>query len=167
MNFEELDLFAADINPFRLIGKEWMLITAGGNDSYNTMLASWGGLGVMWGKNVAECMIRPSRRTLGFVESNELFTLSFFDEEYREALNFCGTHSGRDYDKAKETGLVPWFTDGTTAFEQARLVLVCRKLYSQDIDTNLFIDKSCLKWYEKDGVHKVFVGEIVKAYIKR
>ena len=167
MNFEEFDLLAADINPFKLIGKDWMLVTAGDSSSYNTMLASWGGLGVMWGKNVAECMIRPSRRTLDFVESNELFTLSFFDEQYRDALNFCGTHSGRDYDKAKETGLVPWFTDGTVAFEQAKLVLVCRKLYSQNLDTNLFIDKSCLKWYEKDGVHKVFVGEIVKAYIKR
>lgn len=166
MHFEEFDITSLEFNPFSLIGKDWTLITSGNQEAYNTMTASWGGMGVMWGKNVVECVIRPSRRTIDFIESNDLFTLSFFDEEYREALKFCGSHSGRDFDKAKETGLVPWFTDDTTAFEQAKLVLVCKKLYSQALDINLFNDKSCLKWYETDGVHKAFVGEIIKAYRK-
>lgn len=167
MQFKEFDPLSADINPFKLIGKDWTLITAGDETSYNTMTASWGGMGVMWGKNVIECVIRPSRHTINFVENSDFFTLSFFGEEYRDALKFCGANSGRDCDKAKETGLVPWYTDGTVAFEQANLVFVCRKLYAQELDTDLFTDKSCLKWYEKDGIHKAFVGEIVKAYKKQ
>lgn len=36
-------------NPFRLIGDEWMLVTAGNEkDGCNTMTASWGGIGCMW-----------------------------------------------------------------------------------------------------------------------
>lgn len=167
MEFKEFDLLSADVNPFKLIGKDWTLITSGDETAFNTMTASWGGMGVMWGKNVVECVIRHSRHTINFMEQNELFTLSFFSEEYRDALKFCGSHSGRDFDKAKETGLVPWYTDGTVAFEQADLVLVCKKLYAQDMDTNLFADKNCLKWYEDNDIHKAFVGEIVKAYKKQ
>lgn len=167
MQFKEFDPMTADINPFKLIGKDWTLITSGDENSYNTMTASWGGMGVMWGKNVIECVVRHSRHTFEFMENNEYFTLSFFSDEYRDALTFCGTHSGKDCNKAEETGLIPWFTDSTTAFEQADIVFVCKKLYAQDLDTDLFTDKSCLKWYEKDGIHKAFIGEIVKAYKKQ
>ena len=107
-------------NPFKLIGKDWALVTSGTKDSFNTMTVSWGGVGVMWGKPVAFTFIRPQRHTFGFIENNNYFTMSFFDEEYRDALNFCGTKSGRDDDKPKETGLTPAFTeDGIPYFEQA------------------------------------------------
>lgn len=167
MKFTEFDITSGEVNPFKLIGKDWTLITAGDEQLYNTMTASWGGMGVMWGKNVVECVIRPSRLTIDFIERNELFTLSFFDEEYREALKFCGTHSGRDCNKAEQTGLIPWHTDGTTAFEQAKLVLICKKLYAQNLDRDLFINRDCLKWYENDGIHKAFIGEIVRSYKKQ
>ena len=97
-------------NPFTLIGRDWMLVTAAnpgdglrGGEDYNTMTASWGGMGILWGKPVAFVFVRPQRHTFSFTEKNDRLTLSFFGPEYREALNFCGTKSGRDCDKAAET----------------------------------------------------------------
>ena len=174
-NFEELGftkiapcaLDSIDVNPFKMIGKDWTLITAGDESGWNTMTASWGGMGVMWGKNVVTAVIRPQRYTKEFIDSSELFTLSFFGEEYREALAFCGKHSGRDVDKANETGLTPVFSDGTTAFEQAQTVIVCKKLFAQEITPESFIDKSLDdQWYPNKDYHIAYVGEIVAVYHK-
>ncbi len=154
------------VNPVELIGSDWYLITPGTSVSdYNTMTASWGTTGFMWGKPVFTCGIRPNRYTYEFMEKNEYFTVSFFDpEKYRDMLSFCGSKSGRDTDKAKETGITPVETEGAVTFEEARLVLVCRKLYAQDIDTDCFTDKANLKWYEKDPCHRMYTSEIVAVY---
>lgn len=154
-------------NPFKLMGKDWALVTSGTKDSFNTMTVSWGGVGVMWGKPVAFTFIRPQRHTFGFIENNNYFTMSFFYEEYRDALNFCGTKSGRDYDKPKETGLTPAFTeDGIPYFEQARLVLVCKKMYSQFLTEENVIDGEGVKKWYKDDYHKMYVSEITKVLVK-
>src|SRR5512139_341908 len=107
MKFSETRPELLSDNPFRLIGADWMLITAGSPDAFNTMTASWGGLGVLWERKVAFCFIRPTRHTYGFIERAGGFTLSFFGEQYRSALQFCGTHSGRDTDKVSGAGLTP------------------------------------------------------------
>ena len=131
-------------NPFKAIGSDWMLITAGSINSYNTMTASWGGMGVFWNKNIAFCVIRESRYTRKFIDNSDIFTLSFFDENYRDALRFCGAHSGRDCDKALETGLTAIESkNGSVFFKEARLVLECRKLYYHDITPGgLWINQS-------------------------
>ena len=107
MAFREIDPKELTGNPFERIGSQWMLVTAGDQNRYNTMTASWGGLGVMWGKNVAYTVIRPQRYTYEFMESNDTYTLSFYGKEYKTALNFCGSKSGRDVDKFAETRLTP------------------------------------------------------------
>lgn len=161
----EFDITSLSFNPFERIGKDWCLITAGDESGYNTMTASWGGVGVLWNKPVATCYIRPQRYTKEFVDREEYFTLSFFPDGYREALTLCGRVSGREHDKAAETGLTPLFTDGTAAFADADLVLVCRKLFAQPFTENSFIDKSVLeKNYPNRDLHTMYVGEIVKAY---
>ena len=115
---------------FSMIGEQWMLVTAGTAERCNTMTASWGGLGVLWGKPVATVYIRPQRYTLEFVEREDCFTLSFFGEEYRKALALCGSKSGRDVDKVKECGFtVAGAACGAPYFEEAGLVLVCKKAY--------------------------------------
>ncbi|MEI3563163.1 MAG: aldo/keto reductase [Agathobacter rectalis] len=133
MAFKEVKIEELSFNPFTKISKEWMLITAGDEEKHNTMTASWGGVGIMWGMNVATAYIRPQRYTKEFVDAEEMFTLSFFKEDYRKALNLCGSKSGRDCDKDKEAGLTPYYTDGTTAYEEADLIFVCRKLYAQEM----------------------------------
>lgn len=161
----EIDVKSLIISPFTTIGDEWMLISAGTPDHYNTMTASWGGLGVLWGTPTATIHIRPQRYTRQFIEKEELFTLSFFHSSYRQALSFCGSHSGREFDKAKETGLIPIPCNDSVTFKQAKLVLVCRKKYRQEMTDDAFLDRDLLdKWYPKHDLHTTYIGEIIAAY---
>ena len=165
--FEKIDPKALDQNVFSLIGDQWMLITAGTEDECNTMTASWGGLGVLWGKPVATVYIRPQRYTLEFVEREDTFTLCFFGEEYRKALALCGAKSGRDVDKVKECGFTVATAQGAPYFEQAELVLVCKKAYWQDMDPTHFLDGEIDgKWYPQKDYHRIFIGEILEVLRK-
>lgn len=167
MGFKEVKAEELRDNPFDLIGKQWMLITAGNEEKCNTMTASWGGVGIMWSKPTATAYIRDSRFTKEFVDNSEYFTLAFFDEEYRSALSLCGKVSGRDADKIKDAGLTPFFIDGTTAFEEARMILVCRKVYHQRMGEENFDDKENLdKWYPDRDMHTMYLGEITKVLVK-
>lgn len=152
-------------NLIGLISDEKMLVAAGDQGGYNMMTASWGGMGEMWGKDVAVCVIRPQRYTLEFLDRHDRFTLSFYGDDSKIHA-ICGTKSGRDVDKAALTGLTPIFTDGTVTFGQARMTVICRKLYKQQIDPDCFIDKSLLKNYNSD-YHYTFVGEIEKVLINQ
>lgn len=158
-------------NVFDLIGKEWMLVTAGNEKSFNTMTASWGGMGWLWNKPVAFIFIRPERYTHGFIEENDRLTLSFFPEDCRKALQVCGSKSGRDTDKVKEAGLEPVALEsGSMTFSQARMTLDCRKLFKAEMTEADFIDREVLKrWYsEKPGgsLHTVYVVEIESVLVK-
>lgn len=165
MAFKEISVSELSFNPFDKISREWFLLTAGDEKGYNTMTAAWGFMGFMWGKNVIETVIRPSRHTIKFVEESPLFTVSFFDEDKRGALKFCGSHSGRDCDKAKETGLTPLFTDGTAAFEEANLIFICRKLYAQDMEVSCLIPEE-QGAFGSEAPHKAFIGEVVKVLVR-
>lgn len=153
-------------NPFKLIGSDWMLITAGSPESHNTMTASWGGLGILWDRKVATCYVRPTRYTFEFTERSPRFTLSFFDEKYRKALLYCGTHSGRHTDKIKETGLTPVKEGGFIYYREARLVLACRKIYFHDIDPGRFLDPKIDNMYPQKDYHRMYIGEIEKCLIR-
>lgn len=167
MAFRELSANDVNFNAFTSIGKEWMLITAGNAENHNTMTASWGGIGVLWNKPVSTVYIRPQRYTLQFVEDSEFYSLCFFDEEYRDALSFCGTKSGRDFDKDRETGLTAVFDREAPYYEQAKLVFICRKLYKQDMAEESFLDRQVLdKNYPQRDLHRIFIGEIVSVLEK-
>ncbi len=166
---EKIDLKTLNDNVFDLIGKEWVLITAGTkNGGFNMMTASWGCLGWLWNKPVAVIFVRPERYTHQFVEAGEYVTLSFLGNgsKARKIYNYCGSKSGRDGDKVQATGLRPVETEtGGIAYEQSRLTLECRKLYKDSIKPECFIDGSIEKWYgEKGGYHDIYVLEIINAY---
>ena len=110
--------------------------------------------------------IRPQRYTYEFVEGSDTLSLSFFDESYRGALNFCGSHSGRDCDKFAETGLTPTMVNGTPIIAEAKLVLICKKLYADDIKRENFISDEPLYTYEKNDFHRFYICEIEKALLK-
>jgi Conserved protein/domain typically associated with flavoprotein oxygenases, DIM6/NTAB family len=169
MSFKKIEAKDIAKNPFSLIGEDWMLIAAKKKDgTFNTMTASWGGMGIMWSKPVAAFVIRPQRYTFEFVEEAEYVTLSFLKDTAanKDALNLCGTKSGRDMDKIKESGLTPVFGEnGTVCFEESKLVLVCRKMYADSLNKDAFIDKSALKNYPLDDFHKVYVCEITEALL--
>lgn len=154
-------------NPFQLIGSDWMLITAGNLQKFNTMTASWGGMGILWNKKVCFCLVRPSRYTYNFIEEAQSFTLSFFEEKYRKALAFCGSRSGREVDKIAATGLTPVEgSQGTVYFQEARLVMECRKIYYQDLEPGNFLDSGIEKNYNGNDYHRLYVGEITECRVK-
>ena len=159
-----LDTFTC--NPFASFGQVTPLCTAAKPDgSFNTMTIGWGSLGVMWGKKAATVVIRPQRYTHEFMEASDLFTISFFGPQWQEAMAFCGTKSGRDVDKAKECGLTPVTLEGGVGFAQAKLVLVCKKLYVQRMEEGCFTDpQMAQRWYPQKDYHDTYIGEIIAAY---
>lgn len=160
-------------NAIKLISKDMMLVTAcrqieneDGSISTgraNTMTASWGGLGELWNKPVATIYVRPSRYTKEIIDESEYFSLSVLPNQYRNALEYCGTHSGRDGDKFRNAKIDVAYTNGTPYIKQARLVLICRKLYAQPFDPYSFTNEKILKQnYKKDDFHTMYIGEIIK-----
>ncbi len=150
---------------FDKIGKEWMLITANGTDENgklrtNTMTASWGGVGVLFNKPVVFCFVRPQRYTYRFLEQSSRFSLSFLPEQYRDALRLCGSKSGKDMDKFEKAGLTPTAFEEVPFVGEASEVLVCRKLYADDLEKACFLDKTLLANYAAGDFHRVYIAEI-------
>ena len=149
-------------NVFDRIDRGWMLVTAGDKDALNTMTASWGGVGILWNKPVVFAFVRPSRYTYEFMERTDAFSLTFPGEEHRAALQLCGSKSGRNMDKIAAAGLTPIFDQAAPYFEQGEIALICRKLYTQDLDPSRFLDPAIERQYANGDYHRVYVGEITK-----
>ena len=164
--FQELDPKALQGNVFSLFDDRWTLITAGTQDRCNTMTASWGGLGVLWNKNVATIYVRPQRYTYEFLENTSHFTLSFFGEEWRKELAYCGTASGRDEDKFAHCGFhVAMAGEEAPYIQEADLVLVCKKLYWNDLDP-AHMAQCGLDCYPEQDYHRMYIGEITQVLVK-
>ena len=165
MSFQPIYLTTLDFNPFQRIGRDWMLITAGDDAGVNTMTASWGGAGTLWGEDVVTVYIRPSRYTHQFVEAQGRFSLCFFDEAWRAQLSMLGRVSGRDRDKIADAGLHVTWLDGIPVFEQARQVLLVQTLYVDTLRADCFTDRALLdKCYPQRDLHTVYVGKVLGAY---
>ena len=162
--FKEISPKEIDGNLIKMIADEWMLITAGNQEKYNMMTASWGFAGEIWGNDSVVALIRPQRYTMEFVENSDYFTLSFYGDE-KAIHKVCGSKSGRDVDKTALTGLTPVFSDNTVYFDEARLVLVCKKQYVGKLEAENFIEKEPLKWYN-DDFHYMIIGKIEKVLVK-
>ena len=146
---------------FNIFDKEWALVTAGTTDNYNTMTISWGGLGTIWNKPVATVYVKPIRYTHSFLDSNEYFTVSFYDEKYRKDLGVLGTLSGRDGDKVAKTALTPVTVGESISFKEAKITLLCKKIYRQDLITDTMPQEAIDKYYIDEAPHTMFIGEVV------
>ena len=164
---KKIDVKELQKNPFQMIGDEWMLITAKAEDKVNTMTASWGGVGIMWGKTVATAYIRPQRHTKKFVDNSEYFTLSFFGGEQMKAMGYLGKVSGKDVpDKIEQAGLHMTEIEGQPTFEEATLVLICKKLYALEMKEECFMGTEEIeRWYPDKDYHTMYMAEIVGAYM--
>lgn len=128
------------------------------------MTISWGSLGVVWGKPFAQVFVRRSRFTYQFMEKAESFTLSVFPEEHRKGLSWCGSHSGRTGDKVSAAGFTPTASLCVPApgFEEAELLVECRKMYFSDMFPAHFLDPSIQSNYPAPpDYHRVYFGEVV------
>lgn len=170
-NYYDIAPGEIDDNIVELLSRDWMLITAGTPDSFNSMTASWGAMGHIWGKPVAIITVRDTRYTYEFLQREEGFTLSFYPEQYRGALTLMGSKSGRDSDKISESGLTPVTTpDGLVAYGEARIILECARVYSDAIDKNNFTGKyhneiTNTHYSEENTSHTMFIAEIKKVWV--
>ncbi len=161
--FQPCPIDILEINPFKKIGTEWMLITAGDAGKANTMTASWGGVGVMWGKNVVYIFVRDTRYTKEFIDKQDTFSLTFFDKSYKSALKYLGAVSGRDEDKLAGARMHLDYCKDTPYIDEGNLVLVCRKMSATRITKDQFIDPEIeQKWYADGNMHTMYVGEIIE-----
>ncbi len=165
--FTEISPEKFDQSPFRIIGHDWMLVTAKKADKVNTMTASWGGLGVMWAKNVSFIVIRPQRFTKEFIDSSEQFSLSFLDGSFKKQLGYLGAVSGRDEDKIGKTELIVSYDNGVPYFDEAKTVIICKKLYAQEYKPECFIDTELdSKFYPDSDHHTLYISEIQKILVR-
>ncbi|MDO5434815.1 MAG: flavin reductase [Clostridia bacterium] len=154
-------------NVFTEINKNWMLITAAKPDgSINTMTASWGAMGEIWNREAVTVYIRQSRYTKEFVDAQDLFTVSLF-EGHKKELGYLGTASGRDGDKIAAAGLHPVMLEGQPGFEESKCVLVCRKIYQDDIRMEDMPEDVRAKFYADGDFHTMYIGEIIACYVNR
>ena len=164
---KEISVKDLSLNPMTMIADTWMLITAGNEkNGYNTMTASWGHLGSIWGHNSglpsAVVYVRPQRYTKQFIDREDYFTLSVMGNQYKKQLAYLGSHSGKEEDKLSVVGFKPLFIDGTTAISGAEMVLVCRKLYAAPVKEEFFTDKTIVEeHYPERDFHTMYIGEVV------
>lgn len=156
-------------NIFEMIGSKWMLVSAKKSDGkVNAMTASWGGMGVMWGKDVAFVVIRPQRYTKEFVDEAESFSLTFFDSSYKKMLGYMGSVSGRDEDKMAKSGLTVLDDKGVPYYEECETAIICKKLFNQELTQDSFLFEDTInKWYPDKDYHTLYIGEIEKVIAKK
>ena len=165
--FHSIDARELNDSQFTNLQKTLMLIAANDGEKCNAMTAGWGGAGVIWGKPSVSCFVRPQRYTRELLDREEYFTLSFYSEEHREALNICGSDSGRDVDKVQKCGFtVHRAACGAPYFEEADLVIVCKKKLAQPLDPATMTEEVKEKWYARKDYHIMYVGEIVEVLKK-
>ena len=166
--FKEENISQMQFKISDIVNNMGMLITAGNLKSHNTMTATWGGLGVLWHNPVVTLYVRANRFTREFLEREKFFTTSFFSEKYKDVLMFCGTNSGRDVNKDEKAGLTPKVFGESVAYEEAELVVVCEKQYCDVIEPENILNKEIIKnFYDKEDLHYIYIGKIVKTFLKQ
>ena len=160
--FQPYPVHLLDFNPFEKIGNDWAALTSAKEDNVNSMTISWGGVGVLWGKNVAFIFVRDSRYTKEFIDANEFFSITFLSEQYRDALNYCGSHSGRDEDKFAAAGLTLATRHNIPYVDEGNFVLLCEKMSATRITEDSFLLPEIKeKWYKDGDMHTMYVAEII------
>ena len=161
----ELERLTPEI--LHVFGRQPPLLTAGDKTGLNTMTIGWCQLGRLWNLPVCTVYVRPERYTYQFMESHDYFTVSILPEEAKKVTALCGSKSGRDVDKVKECGFtVKTAQCGAPYFEEASLVLVCRKRFAQALDAGNIPQEIREKWYPEKDYHTLYIGEIVEVLQK-
>ena len=131
-----------------------------------TVTASWGGLGVIWGRNAATVYIRLSRYTKEFIDTSDHFSICVMPSSYKKDLAYCGKVSGRDEDKIAKCGFTVAHENGFPYLAASRLVKKKKKMFSQELSAAGFIDKSIIDAnYSNKDWHVMYIGEIEKVLV--
>ena len=152
-------------NPIDLFGEGAVTMVKKGNGA-NPMTIGWGSLGVLWRKPCMSVYIHKTRYSKELFDAADRFAVCFFGPEHKEELSYFGTASGRDEDKAANCPLTLKEEDGFFYFEEAELVVFCKKMGQSDFYIEKIEPEPILAWYSKSGVHSIYCGEIVKVLRK-
>ena len=171
--FVKIDAKQITDNVFKAVGDDWTAITANNGHTYNTMTASFGGWGILFGKPATWCFLRANRYTLELMKKEQTYTMSYFDADYKDQLLLFGSKSGRDSDKMNETTLTAVKTPlGNTTYKQARLVIECKLVEITGVHENDFYTDDAKK-FVKEGFddakdwHKLVFGEITNVWVRK
>ncbi|MCF0130070.1 MAG: flavin reductase [Pseudobutyrivibrio sp.] len=152
-------------NPWEKISKEWFAITTELDGRPNAMTAGWGGIGVMWGKNVAMVFVRESRYTKEILDNSETFSCCFLDPQDKGTKNtfkYLGMVSGRDEDKLPAARLTINHSMGVPFIDEANFAILCKKMAAIPIEPEHMLRDSILDdWYKDGDYHTMYVGEIL------
>ena len=166
MSFRKIEPTALPGNVIDEVCNKWMLLAAGSESDFNVMTVNWVMMGELWFKPAVTVYVRHSRHTMGYMESSDTFTLTALKPGHEDALKLAGSKSGRDIDKLKESGLTAAFVDGCPTFEEAAYTIVCKKMYADEMPPENFLDKEVFdKAYTDADYHKMYIGQIVAAYV--
>ena len=166
MGFKKLEAWDMPGNPVEMIEHQAALFTAGTKEHFNTMTIGWGLMGDLWNVPAFTAYVRPSRYTWQFAEENDCFTVSFFGTPRPQALAVLGTKSGRDMDKIHQSGLTPVELEGQVAFEEAQVVLICKKIYVDDLKPEKIPQQWKDKFYGDGDYHRIYTGQVLSVYVK-
>lgn len=160
------DIRQKEFKAFGMFKDQWALATAGTIDNFNTCTIGWGSIGTIWTRaagNIVTIYVNPERYTWEFLMNNDYFTVSFFPEEYREDLQYLGTHSGRDEDKVAKTKLTPVKAGESVSFKEAELTFVCKKIYAAQFDKDKMDPEvyQAVYGYRDWITHYEFIGTVV------
>lgn len=166
-NFTKINPFSFSNDLLKKINSNWFLITAGNEDKYNMMTASWGTFGILWNKPVAQIFVRPSRYTHQFIIKNDFFSICFFDSSYSNILSELGSKSGRNFDKMNISALkAKVYENKTIFFEEAKEVLILKKIYNSFLDEKGISNDVKKDFYPQEDFHSFFFGQIIDYFIK-
>ena len=175
LSFVEL-FTAADVNslgqPFA-IGEDFSVLTAGDATHYNSMVASWGGWGILFDRPSIYHFLRSNRYTLELMRKDNTYTVSLFPAEYKEQIMIFGGSSGRDSNKMKETTLTAVATpSGNMTYKEAAVVLECKLAEVTTVSPDDFINESDKKFVvdahaETGEYHKMIFSEITNVWVRK
>ena len=161
--FQPYPIESFEFNPFTKIGSDWGALSATDGKSVNAMTISWGGVGVMWRKNVFTAYVRDSRFTKTYLDQSDVFSVTFFEDKYKGALKYLGAVSGKDEDKIKNARLTANHHKGVPFIDEGNLVFICRKLSATKINPEDFSVKAIdSRWYGDKDYHTMYIGEIME-----
>ncbi len=137
-------------------------------EKINVMTIGWAAIGFMWKKPIMTVMVRKSRFTHNIIEKASSFTVSIPTDDLKEALNFCGTKSGRDFDKFKECNLtiVPAQKVDTPIINISGFHYECKIVYKSEINPDFLCKEYKEDVYADNNYHTFYFGEIVACYKK-
>ncbi len=150
-------------NPFKIKG-EPALLTAGTEGDINTMTISWGGMGVIWNKDVGFVFVRGSRYTKEFLDKYSTFSVTYFTPNKSNGLllKYMGSISGRSEDKIKNAKFHVGYHEGTPYIDEGRDVVIMRKLSVTKLNPGDFIDPSIDgEFYADKDYHYMYIGEVI------